>query len=460
MPPLNPSIFRAYDIRGKAFTDFDEKGFFIVAQAFGVYIAQKFNLEKPKIFVSGDGRLSMKTLHPAVTAGCEAAGCEVTWGGAIPTPINYFALHNNAFDATIQISASHNPPEDNGLKLVDRNGGVCGEEIQKIKALTENIDAPQSEFGSCAHQCQPQEICTPYHKKIKSIIPDQKPLRIVVDAGNAIPGPFYPNLLRDWGHEVVELFCDLDPNFPHHQPDPERPDNLKDLQKKVQDEKADLGFAYDGDGDRVGIVTSQGKILNADKIMYVLCADFLSRNPRASIVIDAMSSATLINKIEQLGGQIILSPTGHSYIEENMKENNSLLGGEQSGHFMFGENFYGHDDALLASLKFITATQEKPSLLDEITTQWPKMKEYCEAVTVADEKKFQVLDHISETLLSQYKDDPKVKLSTIDGVRIDYGNGEWAIIRCSNTAPMIRVRVEAKEEGSLEEKKSALLKFF
>ncbi|MCK5460607.1 phosphomannomutase/phosphoglucomutase [Candidatus Gracilibacteria bacterium] len=452
---LNPKIFRAYDIRGEAFVDFDEDGFFVTAQAFGQYISQKFFIKKPKIFVSGDGRLSMPQLHPAVIAGLEAANCSVTWGGTIPTPLNYFAFHEGGFDASIQISASHNPAQDNGLKLTDKKGAVCGEEIQKIQAMTQCIDCHgTNDFGECLKDCETIDFSKKYTKKLLSITSAQAPKKIVVDAGNGVSGSFYPYIFRAFGHEVVELFCDLDGNFPNHQPDPERIENLKDARKKVLETNSDFGFVFDGDGDRVGIVLHDNTILSADKILYVLATDFLSRNPNEKIIIDAMSSQILIEKLREIGGVPILSKTGHSYIEEAMKEHSALFGGEQSGHFMFGENFYGHDDAALACLRSLEAIENNPTLITEITKGWPKLFEFSEKITTADEEKFKILEKIKIALLEIF---PKEKLNFIDGVRIDYDDGDWGIIRCSNTSPKISIRIEAKEKVLLETRKKMLI---
>ncbi len=489
---LESKIFRAYDIRGKAFVDFDEDGFFVIAAAFGKYVAQKFKRAQPKIFVSGDGRISQEELWPAVAAGLKSAGCEVVWGGSLPTPVNYFALHEGKFDAAVQITASHNPPEENGLKLVDRDGAVCGEEIQRIRKLAECTKCLKTKlFGTCAKECKQVDFAVQYEKKIQHVTSAQKQRKIVVDCGNGIAGIFYPQIFRAFGHEVIELFCDLDPTFPHHQPDPERVENMRDLVKKVREEKADLGFAFDGDGDRIGVGAANGSILSADKILFVLAADFLSRNPKSTIVVDSMSSATLIEKIKSRGGIPVLSKTGHSYIEEKMKETGAKLGGEQSGHFMFGENFYGHDDALLAGLRFLTAVEKQPNLIQEITNHWPTMLEFSEKFKVSDEKKFEVMKKVETQLIASLRNHA-VKISTLDGVRIDFFSNpranqqicerdekamkqceslqqqrraqrnrlrgeEWGIIRCSNTSPKIAVRIEAQDKKSLEEKKKLIL---
>lgn len=450
---LKDKIFRAYDIRGEAFVDFDEDGFMAIAQGFGQYLKDKHKLEAPKVLVSGDGRQSMPELFPAVISGLKAAGCDVVWAGTVPTPFNYFGFHHGDFDAAIQISASHNPAGDNGLKLTDRSGAVSGDEIQTIKALAQCADCRLSPTdGECVDGCETLELTNDYLAKIKSITPAQKPLKLMVDAGNAVPGVFYPELLRAFGHEVTELYCDLNTTFPNHQPDPERPENLADLRGQMQQTPHDLGLAFDGDGDRVGIVLGDGTMLSADKILYALGCDFLTRHPGAAIVLDAMSSQTLINKLTEKGAQVILSPTGHSHIEHAMHDHQALLGGEQSGHFMFGENFYGHDDALLASLRFIAAIQANPGLVDDITNGWTQMLEVSDRLTVDDDHKFEILDKVVTELKQTYPD-----ASTLDGIRIDFGEAEWAIIRCSNTSPKIALRLEAHNQASLDEKRTALM---
>jgi len=450
---LHDKIFRAYDIRGEAFVDFDEDGFMAVAQGFGQYLKAKHNIVEPKVLVSGDGRQSMPELYPAIISGLKAAGCDVAWGGAIPTPVNYFGFHHGNFDAAIQISASHNPAGDNGLKLTDRNGAVSGEEIQKVKDLAKCADCRLGQTpGEVLDACETVDLLQDYIKKIKEITPEQTPLKLVVDAGNAIPGMFYPDFLRSFGHEVKELFCDLDTTFPNHQPDPERVANLAFLKKEMESGKHDLGLAFDGDGDRVGVLLKDGTVLSADKILYVLGCDFLTRNLGANIVLAAMRSQLLITKFTAKGANVILSQTGHSHIEHAMHDNKALLGGEQSGHFMFGENFYGHDDALLATLRFIEAIESNPELEIEVTVGWDDMLEVSERITVDDEAKFEILEKVIVDLKEIFPD-----ANTLDGIRIDFGHEEWAIIRCSNTSPKIALRLEARNHESLEEKKELLM---
>ena len=449
---LKDTVFRAYDIRGEAFVDFDDDGMFVLAQGFGQYLSQKFGTDIPlRVLVTGDGRQSQVEFAPALEAGLEAAGCDVVWGGTVPTPVNFFIFRDHNFDGAIQLSASHNPARDNGLKLTDRFGAVCGEEIQKIRKICHSL-SPTKREGVVQKEDGELPFLQEYAEKIKESVLPHRGRSLVLDAGNGVSGMVYPQIYRSFGHSVDELFCDLDTTFPNHQPDPERPENLQHLITRVKEVGAEFGIAFDGDGDRLGVILADGTILNADKILFILAADFLSRNPGATIVVDAMSSATLAEKIREIGGVVIRSKTGHSFIEEAMHEHNALLGGEQSGHFMLGENFYGHDDGCLAGLRFLAAVEKFPALISEVTHKWPDLLEFSEKVSVSDETKFQVLEKMSEQLVQQF---PKADVT--DGVRIDWDDGEWAIVRCSNTSPKIAVRIEAKNEESLEEKKELLV---
>ncbi|HEY5714317.1 MAG TPA: phosphomannomutase/phosphoglucomutase [Candidatus Gracilibacteria bacterium] len=455
---LNETIFRAYDIRGKADMAFDAEGFYVLGKAIITYVkkTEEPKSQRTKVFVSGDGRLSMPDLYGALIKGLEDEGCLVTRGGMLTTPLNYFAFHEGDFDLGLQISASHNPWHDNGLKLTGRRGAICGDQIQEIKEIAYQL----MEDNSIKYQglsikgmvLDAAGYADRYIAKLKSVVGDQAPKKIVLDSGNAIPGSFYPEVLRSFGHEIIELYCDLDARFPNHQPDPEEAENVRFCQGKVLETGADFGLSFDGDGDRVGVVLRDGTLLNADKILYVLAADMLSRNPGEKVVVDAMSSDTLASKIRGIGGTVIRSKTGHSFIEEAMEHHHALLGGEQSGHFMFGENFYGHDDAALASLRFLGAVESDPTLIKDVTINWPKMREYAEKFVVDDTQKFQIMENYVAIMKKKFPE-----ADTIDGIRISFGDDEWAIVRPSNTSPKISVRIEGVSEASLEAKKEVLV---
>ncbi len=446
---LNPAIFRAYDIRGESFKDFDEDGFFSTAAGFGKYIIDNFKIKNPHIFVSGDGRSSQPQLWPAVVAGLQSVGCNVTWGDTIPTPLNYFAFHEGDFDGAIQISASHNPPQYNGMKFRSPRDFTCGEELQKIRKLAECIECRKDvSFQDSAQKSEKKDFLPAYQKKLQSIIPKQHSKKIIVDAGNAVPGMFYPDLLESFGHKVQRLFCDLDPTFPNHQPDPERKENLIHLIQAMKESSADFGFAYDGDGDRLGVVLSDGTILSGDKIIYCLASDFLQRHPGAKIAVDVMISQTLIEKLRSKGAEVVMSRTGRAYIIETAEKAGALLGGEMSGHFVFGEDFYQHDDGMLASLRFLQAIENNPDLITEVTQGWPVMKEISDVITVPDTEKFSIMEKIAKDIQQKFSD-----INTLDGIRIDLGQSEWVIIRPSNTTPLIRIRMEIQDEKKMAEMK-------
>ena len=467
---LNPKVFRAYDIRGVFAKDFDSAGFLVLGESFGAYLSQKKRNKsrKIKILLTGDGRISMPEIWPAFARGLSRSGCEVVWGGRVPTPINFLVSKKEKFDAGVQITASHNPADENGLKFCDTHGSIAGAEIQKIAAISsEKIKKFQPEFLSADFKYAEKNLRKIY---FDSIAESEKqmdgsdeqakfiPKKIVVDAGNGISGSFFPQMYRNFGHEVIELFCELDGRFPNHQPDPERTENLVDLERKVLETESDLGFAFDGDGDRMGVVLGpkilgkdQTEILSADKIMLALAADFLSRNKNAKIVLDVMSSPTLAEKISEMEGQVVWSPTGHSWIETKMHESGAKLGGEQSGHFMFGENFWGHDDAGLAGLRFLRAIKNHASDLLTHWRKWPQMLEFSEKIPVPESEKFKIAASAARKLTQKFP-----TADTTDGVRIEFGSGEWAILRASNTSAKIAVRIEAATERSLEEKKKVV----
>ncbi len=444
-PTLSPTIFRAYDIRGVYGRDFDAEGFAAIAYAFAQRTAERFGVESPTIFLSGDGRQSQSELVPAVVAGLVAGGAQVTWGGTLPTPINYFAQKRGNYDASVQVSASHNPPEYNGLKLTDRHGAVCGEAITQLGEVARAAEAIAVDYADWQAQTQAHDYAPAYSDAL-TVGVEHAPLHIIVDSGNSIAGSFYPSVLRKLGHTVTELYCELDTTFPHHQPDPEEPENLTDLVAAMAEHGADLGVAFDGDGDRVGIVLPGGEILSADQIMAGLTADFLTRNPNERVVVDLMMSAAYVAYAEARGAEVLLSKTGHSHIEQAMHQHGIRLGGEQSGHFMFGEEYYGYDDAMLAVIRWVSAVQADPDLLPSLTTQWPQMVQRSEKFPVPDDEKFAVMERVQADLGAQY---PQANLT--DGVRIDWADGEWGIIRCSNTTPKISLRVQGRTEARVAE---------
>ncbi len=436
---LKQHIFRAYDIRGVYATDFDEAGFACLGEAVGKYIGMG------KYLVTGDGRTHTEPLVTHLIAGLLATGADVTFGGWCPTPVTLLNLHEGDFRASLQVTASHNGAEYNGLKISTKTGSVCDAELQEIYQIAQSCSDKHAPVDM--QNVTQRDATAEYANAITQLCNGLSPISVVVDAGNGIAGAAYPNVLRALGLSVHELYCDIDGTFPNHQPDPEEAENMVDCLATVKAQKALFGFVYDGDGDRVGVVTAGGDMLTADHILYVLTADFLSRNAGASVVLDIMCSAALAEEIRKLGGEVIWSPTGHSHIERTMHARNALLGGEQSGHFMFAEDFYGHDDALLATYRFLRAVMQTPELLKKVTQDWPDLSEFKAKKEVPEAQKFSIVEAVQMKLAEQFP-----TAVVIDGVRIDWPDGSWGILRASNTTPKISIRVQAADEATLAER--------
>jgi phosphomannomutase/phosphoglucomutase len=373
--------------------------------------------------------------------GLLSTGCFIKEIGQTPSPLNYFTICHGKFDAGVQITASHNPKEDNGIKLQIRKAeAFSGESLQ---VLRKRIDA--GNFLSGEGSFENFDSITPYLAFLKNIFATVGAgKKIVVDCGNGVTGPVNVAGLVENGAEVIEMYTEPDGEFPNHQPDPSKWDTLKELQERVKAEHADLGIAYDGDGDRMGIVDEKGAIRSADEILLLLAEDHLSRNKGAPIVFTVSNSEILNTEIVRLGGKPIMTKVGHSFVEHAMQEQKSKLGGEQSGHFFCGEEYFDFDDALAASLRFLKALGKKS--VSEAMAHFPKVfqapevRPYC-----ADDKKADVIKRITEYFSKTYP------VITLDGARIDFGNGAWAGIRMSNTSPCLSICIEARSQKELDE---------
>ncbi len=444
---LNPLIFRAYDIRGiadqglSAGADLTKETAYLIGQASGTYFQNHYG---KNIVVGRDNRLHSEVLQNAFIEGLLSTGCSVTNIGLATSPFIYYAVCKYGFDGGVNITASHNPKEYNGFKLVGKNAhSICGEELQKILqiALNKSFRVGQGDLKT-------KEIFADYLQEVKDKNPTHQPLKIIVDAGNGVTGKFAPALFKALGHEVIELYCELDGNFPNHPANPEEYANVKDLSALVLKEKADLGIAFDGDGDRIGFIDEQGKHYSSDLILLLLARDLLQRQPQAKIVFDLKCSQVVEDEIKKAGGQAIMSRTGHSFIEQKMKEENSLLGGEVSGHLFFGENYYGFDDAFWAAIQILNILNhhKKPfsaHFLDVPKSfSTPEIKAAC-----PDDKKFEIVETLTRKFCEHYPD----QCITIDGVRVNFGNGAWGAVRCSNTTPNLTLRFEAKTPEKLAE---------
>ena len=438
---ITSKIFRLYDIRGIFDQDFDIVGAEDIGKGYGTYLQRTTpsTSEKLRICVGRDGRNSGKEVKNAFIRGVLSTGIQVIDIDLAFSPLVYFSICYGKFDGGVSITASHNPKDYNGFKLQrDDAHALFGDEIQEILRIIERKDYIQtSDDIEVSHQ----SFFNEYKQKIKSLTSFPCKGKIVIDCGNGVTGAFAPDLFQMLGYKVIPLYAEVDGNFPHHDPDPEEPSNLVDLQKCVLKENADFGIAFDGDGDRLGVIDNNGEIYTSDQLIILLSKDVLARNKGASIVYTVTSSGIIKDEIARLGGHPVESRVGHSFVEEKMRETGALFGGESSGHMFFAENYYGYDDAILAAVKVLDIISESGIVLKDHFTNLPKVFLSPEIkIEMSDEKKFQCISEIKKYYEEKYP------CNTIDGVKIDFGNGAWAIIRASNTAPQIKLTVEAREE--------------
>ena len=437
MAALNPFIFRAYDVRGKVGIDITPEVFEPVGRAFGTLVRRRGGRA---VALGRDNRVSSGALKEAFAAGVLSTGLDVVDIGINHTPLLYFATAHWRLDGGATVTGSHNPVSDNGVKMVHAGAAPLSEE--EISGLLATIEAGDFERG--AGRLTTRDPREDYFNAITAHVRLGRRLRVVVDAGNGVAGVFAPELLRRLGCEVTELYCESDGSFPHHLPDPEMEENVRDLVAKVRETNADVGIAYDGDADRVGVIDEQGRRHEADLILALLARDLLTRHPGAAIVFDVKSSQVLIDDIRKHGGRPVMWKTGHSHLKRKMREDGILLGGEVSGHMFFAENWYGVDDGILASCKFLelVARESKPvsahfdSLPHLFAT--PELKAAC-----PDDKKFAVVAALQREFTQRYE------TVDIDGVRVIFPDG-WGLVRASNTNPYLTLRFEAKSRPALE----------
>lgn len=438
--PISQKIFRAYDIRGVYPDDLNAEAATLIGKGFGAYLVKNLKLEHPRVVVGHDVRSHSEELEHAFVEALIESGCHVTTLGLSPSPYVYFANCAGKFDAGCNITASHNPAQYNGFKLMTKNAhAVFGDEIQKIYQIIH-----EKAFVSGQGDLENDGYMNDYIKKITTILPSSSPLKVVVDTGNGVAGELYPRVLKMLGHEVVELYTDFDGSFPNHEPDPIVEKNLEDLKKMVLEENADIGFAFDGDGDRIGVVSQEGKFMDSDKTLMLLAKDALSRHKGKSVVFTVSNSQVLFELVEEWGGKPVMCKVGHSYVEDAMNQHQAILGGEQSGHFFLPEDYYPYDDALVTACRLLKILSDSDQDLSDLYSQFPttfqepEMRPHCD-----DGVKFDLIEQIT----SHFKD--KYPSETMDGIRIDFGNGAWAGIRASNTSPRISITMEAKTDTEL-----------
>ena len=439
---ITKSIFREYDIRGIYPEEINENVVGQIAKAISI----KCDDEKvSEICIGRDGRLSGESLIDALSNSLSSYGLNVINLGLVSTPLLYFAAKKNTFKSGVMITGSHNPKNYNGVKLVINDKPVSGNEIFK---LIDEEKPKAKDLGKISYE----DIKDSYLREVKENIKlnlNQK-IKVVIDCGNGAAGCIAPQLFKSIGCEVIELFSEVDGNFPNHHPDPGKIENLSDLVTKVKETNADLGLAFDGDGDRVGLVTDQGEVVFPDKIMMMLSKDILS-SKKGSVIFDVKCSNALSNIISEFGGNPIMLPTGHFHIKNGIKKHNPLLAGEMSGHIFFNDKWYGFDDGHYSGARIIEIISNEGKSISAINNELPKLFSTPELnITVTDESKFKIIEDFSE------KCELQGEKITIDGLRINFNNG-WGLLRASNTTPKLVLRFEGNSEHDLKEIKSEFL---
>ena len=433
---ITASIFKAYDIRGIVPSTVTEEVAEGIGKAFGTLaLAQG----ETTVAVGRDGRLSGPLLSAALVRGLVAAGIEVIDVGRVTTPMLYFAA-STLCSSGIQVTGSHNPKDYNGFKMVMAGRAIYGDDIQAIRAMMER----ETWVLKAGGRARSTDVAPAYEARIVSDIKLTRPMKIVVDCGNGIAGASAPGIFRAIGCEVTELFSEVDGNFPNHHPDPSKPENLRDLMAALTSSDAELGLAFDGDGDRLGIVTKQGNNIYPDRQMILFARDVLSRVPGGQIVYDVKCSQRLAPAIEAAGGQPLMFKTGHSLIKAKMKEVNSPLGGEMSGHIFFKERWFGFDDGTYAGCRLLEIVSRSPdanAVLDALPTSFstPEMNVRCaegEAPTVVSRV----------VALARFA--APATINTIDGLRVDWPDG-FGLLRSSNTTPVLVLRFEGHTQDAL-----------
>ena len=438
MHTIAPEIFKAYDIRGIVRTTLTADTVHQIGQALG---SEAVARGLQSIVIGRDGRLSGPELVGALTHGITQTGIDVIDIGRVPTPMTYFAAHELGTDSCVSVTGSHNPPEYNGLKMVLGGQTLYGEMIQNLRHRIANADYCEGR-GVVRHASVRQA----YIDRIVGDVKLTRPMKIVIDCGNGIAGSVAPDLFRRMGCTVSQVFCEVDGNFPNHHPDPSKPENLVDLQRAVRETGAELGLAFDGDGDRLGVVTRDGEIIFPDRQLMLFAADVLTRNPGAQIIYDVKCSRWVAESIRHQGGRPLMWNTGHALIKTKLKETGAPLAGEMSGHMFFKERWFGFDDALYTGARLL----EIVSRWDD--ANWP-LKNLPNAISTP-ELNIKMQEGEPHALVAKLMQSGRKllpgarELITIDGVRAEYADG-FGLARASNTTPVVVLRFEADNQAAL-----------
>lgn len=434
---MNPQIFREYDIRAVVDKELSLDEVALLGKAMGTYLGRQ---GKKRITLGRDGRLSSGVFRERLLEGLLACGCQVIDIGVGPTPLLYFSIRHLKTDGGIMITASHNPPEYNGFKVCSGPDTIFGAEIQEILRIAE-----KGEFLSGPGSYQEKDVLPDYQALVLKDIQLPRPLRVGMDGGNGTGGWMALPIIRRLGCQVFDLYCEVDGSFPHHQPDPTVPENLKDLTALVNHEHLDVGLAYDGDGDRLGVIDHEGNIIWGDQLMILFARDILPGRPGATFIGEVKCSQNLYDDIPRQGGKVIMWKTGHSLIKQKMKEVQAVLAGEMSGHLFFADRYFGYDDAIYASMRLLEILSKTGKKIPELLSGLPKTFSTPEIrVETLEEKKFQIVEAAKNRLARDYP------IIDVDGVRVLFEDG-WGLIRASNTQPVLVLRFEAQSPERLKE---------
>ena len=438
---MKSHIFRQYDIRGIVGEDLDAEVTEAVGRAFGSRVRLDSSSRSPTVAVGYDNRLTSPSLADGLIAGIRSAGVDVVDVGTVPTPVLYWSEVTLGADAGVQITGSHNPPEWNGIKMTHGGSSLYGDAIQDLLRSINEAD-----FTSGSGGYERVTVLDRYVDDIAGRFNLERPMRVAVDCGNGTGSILAVRLLEAIGVEVTPLFCESDPTFPNHHPDPTVDDNLIDLIRSVESGNHDLGVAFDGDADRIGAIDDQGQIIRGDILLLLFGLDLLKkRGPGQKLVFDVKCSQVLPELFEKAGGEPIMWQTGHSLIKNKMRETGALLAGELSGHIMIADDYLGFDDALYDACRLIEIISRSGRTLSEIVSDFPEYRSTPEIrIDVTEDQKWTV---VSEALV-YFKE--KYDVISVDGVRILFGDG-WALLRASNTQPVIVARFEARSESRLME---------
>ncbi|HHQ44665.1 MAG TPA: phosphomannomutase/phosphoglucomutase [Candidatus Altiarchaeales archaeon] len=437
------SIFRAYDIRGVYGRELTDELSEKIGRAFGTILG------KGRVAVGYDVRESSPKVCEKLVEGLRAGGIDVLDVGLVPTPALYFAVYQMGLDGGVMVTASHNPGEYNGFKLLRGKSTLAGDEIKDVERIVES-----GRFAEGSGGYEKKDVSREYLDYITSHVKLKKSLKVVVDAGNGTAGEIAPEALRRVGCDVVELYCELDGSFPNHHPDPTVDENVRDLRKKVLEAGADVGFGFDGDSDRAGFIDDKGNIIRGDTALMLLSRDLLECNPGAKIIFDVKCSNLLTKDIKEHGGVPIMFRTGHSFIKRKMVEEDAKLAGEMSGHFFFKDNYFGYDDAIYTALRMLQFLSKQDKKLSEIVSELPKSFATPELrLSASDARKFEIVGEVVEHFK---KSKTSAEVIDVDGVRLQYPDG-WSLLRASNTSPKLILRFEAQDRKRLDEIKKELL---